>query len=223
MYRTNATAPWPPVAARLESALHCLPACTQIPNDRHGVWAAEFPHLGYIVLRGDRADGALMEGAALVLGASLPVEPMSLRACEAGVVLWVSPDEWLLVCRRAARDGLQAAFADALAGLHAQVVDNSGGLTCLRLAGADHVRVLRHLGPYDFERLKVGRCAGTVFSKTSVNVVRSDEAGVMLVFRRSFADYTWRLLQCAARPYGLSLTLPSACPDPLFTPLLQRA
>jgi sarcosine oxidase subunit gamma len=45
----------------------------------------------------------------------------------------------------------------------------------------------------------------------------------MLVFRRSFADYTWRLLQRAARPYGLCVTHPLACPDPLFTPLLQPA
>lgn len=223
MSRSNETVVRLTGAAFLESALHSLAGAAQAPSDRHGVLAAELAHLGYIVLRGDSADAAFMAGAALVLGARLPVEPTSLRSCTAGVVLWASPDEWLVVCRRTLRDGLLAAFGSALAGLHAQVVDNSGGLTCLRLAGADHLRVLRHLGPYDFERLSVGRCVGTVFSKTAVSIARSDDAGVMLVFRRSFADYTWRLLQRAARPYGLCVTHPLACPDPLFTPLLQPA
>lgn len=211
-----------PEHALLQSPLHHLDlaARARVPAAGDGVLASELPHLGYIVLRGKPDDAAFMAGAAEVLGAPLPTAPMSVLPCPAGVLLWVSPDEWLLVCRRGARDGLLLAFSAALAGVHAQVVDNSGGLTCVRLAGPEHLRVLRHLGPYDFERLAVGRCVGTVMSKTGISVVRSDDAGVLLVFRRSFADYTWRLLERAARPYGLCITAAQSCADPLFTPLL---
>jgi len=214
-----------PEYALLQSPLHHLGLAARVraPADGDGVLVSELAHLGYIVLRGKPDDAAFMAGASGVLGAPLSTVPMSVLPCPAGVLLWVSPDEWLLVCRRGARDGLLQAFTAALAGVHAQVVDNSGGLTTVRLAGPEHVRVLRHLGPYDFERLAVGRCVGTVMSKTGVSVVRSDDAGVLLVFRRSFADYTWRLLELAARPYGLCITEPQACADPLFTPLLQPA
>jgi sarcosine oxidase subunit gamma len=44
---------------------------------------------------------------------------------------------------------------------------------------------------------------------------------VALVFRRSFADYIWRLVERTARPYGLQLTDARACPDALLTPLLD--
>jgi sarcosine oxidase, subunit gamma len=49
----------------------------------------------------------------------------------------------------------------AIADQHAQVADNSGSLACLHLAGPQHVTLLRHLSPYDFEpSLTIGR-AGT--------------------------------------------------------------
>jgi sarcosine oxidase subunit gamma len=209
--------------ALLQSPLHHLglTARSRPATAGDGVLLCEFTHLGYIVLRGKAGDAAFMAGAAGVLGAPPPGTPMTVLPCAAGVLLWVSPDEWLLVCRRSERDALLGALIAALAGVHAQVVDNSGGLTALRLAGPQHLRVLRHLGPYDFERLAVGRCVATVMSKTGVSVVRSDDAGVLLIVRRSFADYAWRLLERAARPYGLCITETQASTDPLFTPLLQ--
>ena len=119
------------------------------------------------------------------------------------------------------RDALLATLTTALQDVFAQVVDNSGGLITLRLAGPDHLMLLRQLGPYDFESLAVGRCASTVVSKTGLTVVRTDEAGVLLVFRRSFADYTWRLLERTAQPYRLCITSPQQCADPVFTPLFE--
>jgi sarcosine oxidase subunit gamma len=58
-------------------------------------------------------------------------------------------------------------------------------------------------------------------SKASFTVLRSDAQGVALVFRRSFAEYIWRLIERTARPYGLQVAEARACPDPLLTPLLE--
>ena len=205
----------------LESPLHGfgLPARAATPTERNRVVASEIANLAYIVLRGRADDPAFMDAVAAVLGQPLPTTPMSLLSTPAGVVLWVSPDEWLLVARRASRDALIASLTAGLQDVFAQVVDNSGAYTALRLAGPGHMQLLRQLGPYNFEGLAVGRCAATVASKTGFTVARTDTAGVVLVFRRSFADYTWRLLERTARPHALCITTPDQCADPMFTPL----
>lgn len=183
--------------------------------------AAELPNLGYIVLRGHVHDAAFMSGVAGVLGAPLPTKPRAVQRCAAGVVLWQSPDEWWLLCERAQRDRLIAALEQALQGCFAQVADNSGGFTTLRISGAPHMRLLNHLSPYDFDHLPVGACVSTVMSKATFTVLRSDAKGVSLVFRRSFADYIWQLIERTARPYGLQVTEARQCADPLLSPLLS--
>jgi len=206
----------------LQSPLHAfgLDARAVPPSALNRVVFSELPHLGYIVLRGKADDSAFMQGVASVLGHSLPVQPRQVLQTTEGAVLWLSPDEWLLVCPRSRRDAVLAALTVALKGLFAQVVDNSGGFTTLRLAGPEHQTLLRQLGPYDFEGQAIGTLASTVMSKTSVTVVRTDATGVLLVFRRSFADYLWRLIERTAKPYHPCIAAPAAVADPVFTPLL---
>lgn len=207
----------------LQSPLHAfgLDAQAVHPSALNRVVFSELPHLGYIVLRGKTDDSAFMQGVASVLGHSVPVQPRQMLQTAKGAVLWLSPDEWLLVCPRNRRDALMAALRAALQEVFAQVVDNSGGFTTLRLAGPDHLTLLRQLGPYDFEGQATGTLASTVMSKTSVTVVRTDAAGVLLVFRRSFADYLWRLIERTAKPYHPCIATPTAVADPVFTPLLD--
>jgi len=214
-----------PTAGLLQSPLHAfgLPGKTRAATPDDGVVASELPHLGYIVIRGKADDEAFMGNAAAVLGQSLPTAPMTVAACPAGALLWISPDEWLLACKRSRRDLLLALLVTAMKGVHAQVVDNSGGLTAMRLSGPQHVMLLRHLGTYDFESLIVGRGVSTVIQKTTITVARTDADGLMLVFRRSFADYTWRLIERSARPYRLCVATPQSHADPVFAPLLETA
>jgi sarcosine oxidase subunit gamma len=186
------------------------------------VHVAEWADIGCLVLRGRAGDAAFMAAVSAALGLSLPTQPSTYAAAARCIVLWLSPDEWWLLLPRAERDATLAALQAALAGVFAQVVDNSGGLACLRLAGPEHLSVLRHLGPYDFEaNLTIGRCVSSVIPKAGVTVVRSDDDGVMLVFRRSFADWVWRLLERSARPYGLALCSPAQLPARDFSALLD--
>ncbi|WP_157272359.1 sarcosine oxidase subunit gamma, partial [Azohydromonas aeria] len=199
------------------------PLCQLQPTADRGdaaLTAAELPNLGYLVLRGRADDVAFMSGVAGVLGAPLPTQPRAVLRCAAGVVLWQSPDEWWLLCARSQRDALVKALEEALRGCFAQVADNSGGFTALRISGAPYLRLLNHLGPYDFESLPLGQCVSTVISKASFTVLRSDTQGVALVFRRSFADYVWKLIERNARPYGLRVVEARQCADPLLSPLL---
>jgi sarcosine oxidase, subunit gamma len=212
------------VTPTLRSALaDLLPALS--PPDvqaKAGVRVAEWPHVACIVLRGRAEDdGAFPRAVQAACGVALPTQPSTFAATASTVTLWVSPDEWWLLAPRVARDGLVTALRQATAGQHAQVADNSGGLACLHLAGPQHVTLLRHLSPYDFESLKVGRCVSTVLPKASVTVLRgsSDNDGVLLLFRRSFADWVWRLVERSAKPYGLAVCAPHELRAPGFAAL----
>jgi sarcosine oxidase, subunit gamma len=205
----------------LRSALaDLLPALS--PPDvqaKAGVRVAEWPHIACIVLRGRGDDAVFLRAVQAACGVALPTQPSTFTATANTVTLWVSPDEWWLLAPRVARDGLVTALRQATAGQHAQVADNSGGLACLHLAGPQHVTLLRHLSPYDFESLKVGRCVSTVLPKAGVTVLRGDDEGVLLLFRRSFADWVWRLVERSAKPYGLAVCAPHELAAPGFASL----
>lgn len=190
-----------------QSPLHSfgLASRARRQDDSRAVWMNEMPMLGYIVVRGDSADPAFQRAIDQVLGIALPTKPSTFTAFPNGLALWQTPDEWLLVCAGAARAAYQGELETALAGVHAQVVDNSGGLTTVYLSGREHVTLLRHVSVYDIESIGPGQVIGTVCTKAAMTVYRHDSHGLFVIFRRSFADYVWRLLETAARPYGLGI------------------
>ncbi|MGH8856747.1 MAG: sarcosine oxidase subunit gamma [Polaromonas sp.] len=192
----------------LQSPLHSfdLPSCARPQSDTRGVWMNEVALLGYIVVRGDVRDPAFNADMHAALGIALPTEPSTFVSTQGCVVLWQSPDEWLVVCARENLAGCVDRLEAVSASLHAQVVDNSGGLTQVYLSGKNHLEVLRHVGVYDFSSITPGRAVGTVCGKANMTVYRVDAHGVFVIFRRSFADYVWRLLTKAARPYGRGIT-----------------
>ena len=192
-------------------------AAETVPTDnKQQVRANELPLLGYIAIRGELADAAIAAAISRATGAEVPAAGQ-FSSGEAGVLLWQSPDELLLVTRRAELPQRLAAFDAAFTGLFAHAVDNSGGLTCLSLSGAEHVTVLRHMGVYDFESLAVGQVVNTVLGKAGGIVLRLENDGVFLVIRRSFADYLWLLLRKVAKPYRFAVAkLPESGSHPLL-------
>ena len=184
-----------------------------------GVRVAEWPNVACIVLRGRGDDTTFLRAVQAACGVTLPTQPCTYSATANTVALWISPDEWWLLAPRVARDGLITALRQATAALHAQVADNSGSLAMLRLAGPQHTMLLRHLTTYDVNHLTIGRCISTQLPKATWTIVRSDDDGVMLLFRRSFADWIWRLIERSAKPYGLALCAPHELPAPGFAAL----
>ena len=199
--------PAPEFKPYLQSPLHSFDLASKVrPQDgTHGAWMNEVPLLGYILIRGNAADGAFSTAVNSVLGVLPPTRPTSLVCASQGVLIWQSPDEWLFVCARTQLRHFMASLETATGHLFAQVMDNSGGLTQVYLAGAKHIDVLRHVGVYDFSAITEGRAVGTVCAKANILVYRVDSNGVFVIFRRSFADYLWLLLNKAARPYGLGI------------------
>ena len=191
----------------MQSPLHHfdLPSRASLVNDSAGVWANELPLRGYITLRGNSSDAAFVSAVEATLKQSLPVEPSSFSFGPSGTVIWLSPDEWLITGPKGSNTALINALEDALAGQHVQIADNSGGYTMAYLTGKEHVTALRHLGVYDFESIVPGQAISTVLTKINVTVYRHDDKGFFVIFRRSFADYVWRILERVARPYGFGV------------------
>ncbi|MEO7345172.1 MAG: sarcosine oxidase subunit gamma family protein [Methylotenera sp.] len=175
-------------------------------NSTKGVWANEIPLLGYISLRGNAQNSAFTKAAKLALGVALPTQPCSMATTSWGSILWLAPDEWLLICERAQRPTLPQALETSLEGIHCQVVDNSGGFTTVLLQGKNASDVLYHCTVYDLNALETDKVVGSTFGKTSLFLHKQDD-GYSLIFRRSFADYIWRYLERSALPYGFGIAV----------------
>ncbi len=192
--------------ASMQSPLYAFGLASQADavNDGRGVWANEIPLLGYISLRGNSLDPAFAEKVGAVMDVPLPVAPCSFATASGVKVLWISPDEWIIVCGRHRLGELLSGLRSALQGIRSQVADNSGGYTQVLLQGPNALDVLQHASVYDFAALEQGRVIGTTFGKSSVYAHRAGN-GFCLLMRRSFADYIWRYLIRASAPYGLGI------------------
>jgi sarcosine oxidase subunit gamma len=198
----------------MQSPLHpfALAGVAKPVDSSNGVWANELPLLGYISLRGRAHDAAFVEAASGVLGVGLPREPCTLAMSATAKVLWLSPDEWMIVCSHERLAGLLRDLNQALATIRSQVVDNSGGYTQILVRGSNARDLVSHASVYDIGALEPGRVVGTTFGKSSLYVHHQGD-GYCLMLRRSFADYIWRYLVRAAAPYGFGVARLEAVGD----------
>src|SRR3546814_1606758 len=86
-------------------------------------------------LRGDPADRAFMAAAGNALDMVLPTEPDTTTASGGVTALWLGPDEWLLTSAPGEETRLATRLREALADIHAAVVDVTETSTVIRLSG----------------------------------------------------------------------------------------
>ena len=121
-------------------------------------------------------------------------------------MLWLGPDEWLIVTPPDERGSVEDRLSEALRGGHSSVTDISGGQTLITLSGERARQVLAKgcsldLHPRSFGQ---GKCAQTLVAGANV-ILRWADLGPSfdLIVRRSFADYLAIWLRDAALEYGL--------------------
>ncbi len=169
-----------------------------------GAGKAHFRELdltGLLILRGDASDAAFGEAVQQVFGCALP-ERLGFTSAGDNSVLWMSPDEWWILCPHDQVYDLEVKFRAQYNG-HCSVANNTGGNTLIQLGGPEAVNVLRKSMPYDFSdsHFPVGKVITSVFAKTQAVVRRLGEEEWQIIARRSFADYIWRWLEDASREY----------------------
>lgn len=121
---------------------------------------------------------------AVALGVSPPVEPNTVATSGELAVLWLGPDEWLVVGPPGAP--LIDALAAAVKGEFASVVDVSAHRTAIDVTGPGAWDLLAHGCALD--GLAPGRCAQTLLARSSV-ILWAIEDGYRVLVRSSFARY----------------------------------
>lgn len=158
-----------------------------------------------ISLRGDAADTGFRAAVQRVTGGDLPLTANTATAlANGGHVLWLGPDEWLLV-REGSPAPLAVALADALAGRHAAVVDVSSSRAVIAIAGAHARAVLAKGCSLDLHprRFAAGRCAQTLLARASVIIHQTSDAPAFRIHvRASLAVYLAEWLLEAAREFA---------------------
>ena len=177
------------------------------PAEGAGVVLRECSHRAQLCLRG-RPVGGFEERVEKVLGIRPPLESGSAATHGHGVVLWLGPDEWLAVFRDERREELLSALRDALAPLHAAVVDVSHARSVVALAGPHARSVLQkgcHLDLHPL-RFRAGNVAQSRFARCHILLHQTDDAPAYdLYVQRSFARYLWSWLEDAAAEYGVAI------------------
>lgn len=172
----------------------------------------EITSRGMIDLRGLPGDPQFMAAAKRILTLELPTAPRTSAAWGDIQALWLSPDQWLILCPRAGTEELLSALRQAFQDMHAFAVDVSDMRTIIRLEG-DAARALLLKGS-SLDLLSADYEAGTVrrlrFAEIAalLHIVSQKPDVVDLYVFRSYADYAWDWLlangrvEAAVTPFG---------------------
>ncbi len=123
---------------------------------------------------------------------ALPFEapvPNTVTTWRGRDVLWLGPDEWLIVGEPGIEQGVVAELADALAGGHASVLDVSANRAVFDLS--DGLELLSSGCGLDLDpdRWLPRMCAQTLFGQAQVILHQLDRGATRVFVRPSFAGY----------------------------------
>ena len=156
---------------------------------------------GMIDLRGLANDRKFVAAVKATLGVDLPKAPRTSHSFGDVKVLWLSPDQWLVLCAREKAPALTAELQAALAGLHSLVVDVSDMRCIIRLEGEGAREVMMKSTSLDFTDADFtpGYVRRVRFAEIAAlfNIVEDTVIDVYVF--RSYANYAWDFLLKAAR------------------------
>lgn len=173
-----------------------------------GVLLCERPFKGQLALRGNSADHEFVEGVQGVLRVGVPLDANTAIVGGDITVLWLGPDEWLVVTPDGQETELAKRINDALAGQHFAVSDVSDSRVVIGLTGVHARDVLRKGCSLDLHPrvFTAGDCAQSSLARCHMLLHQINEIPTYDVYvHRSFSDYAWRWLEDAAREYGVSI------------------
>ena len=155
-------------------------------------------------LRGDPGDEAFLMTVKSLTGIDLPVTPNKVATGKDVKALWLSPDEWLIVCETPQAD-LAGKLEEALKGQHVAVNDLSANRIVFELSGPYCREVLMKCCEMDFHPrvFQPGDCAQTLIAKSQAIIEQTDAAVFHIYVRCSFSRYVGGWLAEALAGYLL--------------------
>ena len=173
-----------------------------------GVTLRECPMRGLLILRGDGADPGFRSAVSSVLGLDPVVEPLTAVRQRDVAMLWLGPDEWLVVTPDRRVERIERALRDALDDRHAALTDVSHSHAILALEGPDARAVLSKGCPLDLHPrvFGPGRCAQSRLARCQVLIHQVGAAPAFEIHvLRSFAQYAWTWLEDAGQEFGVRI------------------
>jgi len=149
----------------------------------------------YLAQLNVRCSGDAVVRVGEALGLRLPVQPNTVASSGQRSVLWLGPDEWLVVGDGSAttEDQVRAAFAPEWGA----AVDVSANRVVFELRGDEARDVLARGCPLDLHPrvFGAGQCAQTLLARAAVIVWQTDAVPTFrILVRASFADHVARWL-----------------------------
>ena len=158
--------------------------------------------LGMVTLRAD-LKGAGTSTALAFSGLEIPA-PRGVTGTPEKGVLWMSPDELMILTAPGAADDMVDAMSEAFEGAHALVVNVSDARSVFRLTGQGGAirEVLAKLSPADMREksLPVGTLRRTRLAQVPAAFWFSSDNEALLICFRSVSDYVHDLLSKVAEP-----------------------
>jgi sarcosine oxidase subunit gamma len=156
---------------------------------------------GMIDLRGLAGDPAFLAAAKTVLEVDLPLAPRTSVSWGEIKVLWLSIDQWLILCPRSKASGLLNRLREALQGIHSLAVDVSDMRAVIRLEGRGLREVLLKGSSLDLlgDAYPPGTVRRLLFAEIAALIHIVEAEVIDLYVFRSYADYAWDFLLTAAR------------------------
>ena len=148
-----------------------------------------------INLRLNPNDKGCVSSCNKILGTMLPMKPNTYSQNEKAKVIWLGPDEWLIVND----DDLFLILQNEIGDLEASVTDVSENRTIIRIRGKYIYVLLSKFLVLDLEKnlSTNSSCAQTLFVKVPVLLVRNHHEGtpeIDIFANRSHANYIYNLI-----------------------------
>lgn len=161
----------------------------------------DLPAVTRFIVRGDGAAIAALEFA---FGFDFPRDGCRSATKAQRSVLWLGPDEWLLLAPDGEADVLMRTLTEALRGEPASIVDISDRQVAIGVSGPKAAETLNAFNALDLDEdsFPVGMCTRTLFGKAEIVLWRTATDAFHVDVWRSFAPYVLGCLDEAVREYA---------------------
>ncbi len=159
---------------------------------------SEAPATGMITLRGDLADAGVQKAVKSVMGAGVPAT-LAVTDADVGQILWMSPDELMIVCAYDQADQVVADLIAALGGTHSMVVNVSDARAVFDLNGSATFEIIAKLAPIDMKSMQAGTVRRTRFAQIPAAFWMTSNDSARIICFRSVAEYMFNQLRNSAQ------------------------
>jgi len=157
-----------------------------------GSWAVRLTPAANATRVALRAPQASLSALSSALGVTIPNAPKTSGRTNGRSVLWIGPDEWLVIDENGG--DLMGALAGA--GVLHSATDVSHRNVGIIVSGPGAELALASGCPQDLSlaAFPVGACSRTIFGKAEIVLFRTEDDTFRVECWRSFADFVFRLL-----------------------------